>query len=301
MATRNSMESQSSGGRFWLRVCSLVVADASGQGLELADLRITFKTQKGDTETPNSAEIKVYNLSEATMSRMRKEFSRVALTAGYRDNAGVIFDGNIRQTRVGRENGTDSWIEITAADGDKAYNFATVSTTLAAGSTPKDRVSACGQAFAAKGAGAGHTPELPGSALPRGRVMYGMARKFMREESRNTQCSWSIRAKNPTATITMMPNGQITAEADQRITLRAPSIVLEAGSISASGYDGGATNATIKGNIDHTGNKAQTGNYTQQGSHTSSGDQVAGGVSQVNHPHQGVLPGGGQSGPPVAG
>ena len=30
------------------------------------------------------------------------------------------------------------------------------------------------------------------NALPRGKVMYGMARKFMRSEARNTTCSWSI-------------------------------------------------------------------------------------------------------------
>ena len=33
----------------------------------------------------------------------------------------------------------------------------------------------------------------------------------------------------------------------------------------------------------------------------SAGDQVAGGVSQINHPHEGVMPGPGQSGKPVGG
>ncbi|MNP68014.1 Bacteriophage Mu Gp45 protein [compost metagenome] len=33
----------------------------------------------------------------------------------------------------------------------------------------------------------------------------------------------------------------------------------------------------------------------------SDGDQVAGGVSQMNHPHDGVMPGSGQSGKPVGG
>ena len=33
----------------------------------------------------------------------------------------------------------------------------------------------------------------------------------------------------------------------------------------------------------------------------SDGDQVAGGVSQINHPHEGVQSGNGQSGPPVGG
>jgi hypothetical protein len=179
-------------GKQWLRACSLVVAESGGKGLELGELRVTFQTKKGDTETPNSAEIKVYNLSEATMSRMKKEFTRVVLQAGYQDNLGVIFDGNIRGTRSGRENGTDTWLEITAADGDKAYNFAVVNKTLAAGSKPADRVKACGDAFAAKGTGQGYIPELPGKASSRPHVMYGMARKYMRDEAANTGCSWSI-------------------------------------------------------------------------------------------------------------
>jgi hypothetical protein len=179
-------------GLLWLRACSLVVADKSGKGLELGELRVKFSTKKGDTETPNSAEITVYNLSEETASRMQKEFTRVVLQAGYQDNLGVIFDGNIRQTRQGRENGTDTWLEITAADGDRAYNFATVNTTLAAGSKPADRVKACQQAFADKGAGAGHVPDLGGEKLPRGKVMYGMARKHMRDTADSTGTSWSI-------------------------------------------------------------------------------------------------------------
>lgn len=40
---------------------------------------------------------------------------------------------------------------------------------------------------------------------------------------------------------------------------------------------------------------------TQTGTITSDGDQVAGGVSQINHPHSGVLRGSDQSGAPIGG
>ena len=113
-----SAQNEHEEGLQWLRACSLIVADSSDQGLDLSELRIVFDVRKGETETPNSAEIRVYNLSEATMSRMRREFTRVILQAGYRSNYGIIFDGNIRQTLQGRENGTDTYIEIIAADGD---------------------------------------------------------------------------------------------------------------------------------------------------------------------------------------
>ncbi|MCP1487996.1 phage baseplate assembly protein V [Pseudomonas fluorescens] len=43
-----------------------------------------------------------------------------------------------------------------------------------------------------------------------------------------------------------------------------------------------------------------TPTITQTGRIVSQGDQVAGGVSQIEHPHSGVQAGNGQSGPPVA-
>lgn len=179
-------------GRCWLRACSLLAGADSGDGLDLSELRITFQTRKGDVETPNSAEINIYNLSGDTAGRIRREFTQVALSAGYEGNAGLIFRGNIRQVRTWRENGTDAVLSILAADGDRAYNFATVNTTLAAGSRPADRVRACQGAMAEKGAQAGYVPDLDGQALPRGKVMYGMARQYMRDEARDTDTDWSI-------------------------------------------------------------------------------------------------------------
>lgn len=177
--------------RQWLRKCSLVVG-RDGQGLELGDLRVSFSVRKGFTQTPNSAEIRVYNLSKDTTNRIRREFTRVILQAGYPDNYGLIFDGTIIYARTGRDNGTDSWLEIQAADGDVAYNFAVVNTTLAAGSKPADRVAACQDAMAAKGASAGHVPDLGGQALPRGKVLWGNARTHLRAEAEATGTSWSI-------------------------------------------------------------------------------------------------------------
>ncbi|WP_142850870.1 hypothetical protein [Telmatospirillum sp. J64-1] len=178
--------------RQWRRACSLIVGADAGQGLDLEGLRITFATHKGDIETPNSATITVYNLAPATASRIGGEFSRVILSAGYEGAMGTLFDGQIRQVRRGRENGTDSWLEITAADGDRAYNHAVVSRTLAAGARPADQVGVAMGAFAAHGAKPGHVGDLGGQPLPRGKVLYGMARDVMRNVADDREASWSI-------------------------------------------------------------------------------------------------------------
>lgn len=178
--------------RQWIRSCSLALADRSGSGIEMGDLRVTFKVTRGEIETPNTADIRVYNLSEQTASQVQKEFTRVILLGGYRDNTGVLFSGNIIQIRRGKENGVDRWLEVFAADGDQAYNFATVNTTLSAGTDASDQVRTCQQAFTDKGVDAGHSPDLSGQKRPRAKVMYGMARKYLRETAENTGCGWSV-------------------------------------------------------------------------------------------------------------
>ena len=176
--------------RQYLRACSLIVGD-DGEGLELASLRVVFQVHHADCETPNHADIRVYNLSETTMNRIG-EFSRVVLQAGYESGAGLIFGGSIRQVRRGRANGTDTCLDILASDGDRAYNYAIVNTTLAAGNTPADQVAVTGNAMAKHGTTTGYVPDLGGVTLPRGKVMYGMARKFLRDLATTTATTWSI-------------------------------------------------------------------------------------------------------------
>lgn len=191
-------------GRQWLRRCSLLVGPKEGDMLELGELRVSFTVKADEGETPNSASIKVYNLSDATAGRIRKEFTRIILQAGYQDNCSVIFDGNITKVAFGQEGGDakkggggeegtlDTCLEISAGDGDRAYNYALVNTSLAAGSTPEDHVRACMKAFSAKGIEPGYVPRLPGQGLPRGKVMYGMARAYMRDTAQRTGTAWSF-------------------------------------------------------------------------------------------------------------
>ncbi len=175
----------------WLRKISLVVGQGGGAGLDLSALRIKFTTSKGDLQTPNSAEIRVYNLSEETAVRVQKEFTRVALQAGYEQNFGMIFSGNVKQVRRGRE-GVDTFLDIFAADGDAAYNFAVVNKTLAAGAGQKEKVDVCAGAMSEHGVSQGYVPGLESPALPRGQVMYGMARDYMRSAAQSTETSWSV-------------------------------------------------------------------------------------------------------------
>lgn len=176
----------------YIRRCNLIVADAKGNGLDLSNLRIVFKIKKSDAQTPNTAEIRVYNLAKETASQIRKEFSTVLLQAGYDRNYGTIFAGNIKQVRLGRENGTDSYIDIAAGDGDDAYNFAVVNSTLSSGATQQDQINSAASSMSGKAVKQGSITGVESNKLPRGKVMYGMARDYLRQSASATETSWSI-------------------------------------------------------------------------------------------------------------
>lgn len=116
----------------WLRYCKLTVA-GGGDSVDLSQLRIRFQVTQHNLQSPNAADITITNLSDQTVKRIKGEGTEVTLEAGYEENPGLIFKGQIIQKRSGRENPVDTYLNIIAQGGDQAYNHAVVSKTLAAG------------------------------------------------------------------------------------------------------------------------------------------------------------------------
>lgn len=176
----------------YLRKIGLVVS-GGGQGTDLSQLHIKFAVQQKDIQTPNTAVIRVYNLADATAQTIQKEYSHVTLQAGYQSGPyGVIFDGTIKQVRRGRENATDTYLDILAADGDEGLNFAVTNTSLAAGATCSDQLDAHLAALGKFDVSKGYVGDLPKEALPRGKVLYGMAADGLRDLVTGYGFSYSI-------------------------------------------------------------------------------------------------------------
>lgn len=177
------------------RKATLVVVEGE-KGLDLSEAHFRFRTRQQDVESPNTCEIRVYNLSKETVAKVRGEYSKVVVQAGYGDNYGVVFEGTIRQYRAGRENATDTYLDILAADGDLPYNFATIGKTLAAGWTQQQAITEAIKAMSEKGAQAGYVDAqgLLGGTIPnpRGKVMFGMPKVLLRVACETTGASWDI-------------------------------------------------------------------------------------------------------------
>ena len=176
----------------WLRQASLVLADDAGNGLDISELRLRFAVIRGDIRTPHRASIRINNLSRQTAQRVRDEFTRVQLQAGYAGAMSTIFSGDIVQKRLGREDTLNTYLDVAAVDGDKAYNFGVINTTLAAGWTFQDMYEAILKVLKPYGISAGFAPEFPSTSGPRGKPMFGMVRDHLQVLAQALNSSWYV-------------------------------------------------------------------------------------------------------------
>lgn len=180
----------------FLRKVGLIVS-AGTKGLDLSALRIHFKVQAPDADAPPTAYIRVYNLNDTDAKAIQNEFQQVTLQAGYQNgNYGIIFKGQIAMVQRGRESATDTFVDIMGADSDEIFNFALCNQTVAAGSKPQQRYNTVMKAmepFAVTSAqaSAGNL-SATGGVLPRGKVLWGLARNQMNDLCKSQQCTWSI-------------------------------------------------------------------------------------------------------------
>lgn len=197
----------------WLRACSLVVGDGT-QAIELAGpdqpqvLRIRFTVHYMATETPTTLSARVYNLSPQTVqsivdfatsapARIQgitfRTPAKVVLKVGYQANIGVVFQGQVSQLRIGKENATDSYLDIFAADGDAAFNWAYLRETLAKGYTATTVWDRANQSMQPWQVAAGAPPDGLGQVpSPRGKVCFGMTRDVVRDLAESNNFTWGI-------------------------------------------------------------------------------------------------------------
>jgi hypothetical protein len=204
----------------WMRHFELQILDKDGKGISLSDFKVKFQIQCADTKWPRVANVTVYNLSPTTSNKLiGKEFSKIRIIAGYdgiapdadanqagatrtisdaeqkdigAQNYGLIFEGDIRFTVTGKDNVTDSWVQIQALDGHEAFIHARTMTTIAAGYTVADLFNCTMKGFNELGVSQGITGEMPTTVFPRGRVMYDASRNVMDNIAKQCGATWQI-------------------------------------------------------------------------------------------------------------
>jgi hypothetical protein len=99
----------------------------SGQPNEL--LRCVFDIELGLAKSPNTAEISVYNLAEATRAKVSEADIQVELEAGYIGLSSVIFNGKLEAGKSARE-GVDWVTTFQSTDGGKELRSSRINLSL---------------------------------------------------------------------------------------------------------------------------------------------------------------------------
>lgn len=191
-------------GRQWLRSCTVDVdgrqyaydEQAAGDGSVTAGLRVRFQVQQTTVKQPNSAQIRIFNLSNAT-AQLPKPGSKVTLTAGYRDNKGLIFHGTVKQALKGKESPVDTFLHLNCGDGDRGFNHAIANKSLAKGSTGDDVFKYLMSEFqkfdiSLGGIGQKAMQALSQLKYPRAQAIFGMARDPLQTLAATIGGTWSI-------------------------------------------------------------------------------------------------------------
>lgn len=79
------------------RIASVTIGRPGAEALLIRGLRIVFDVQKTDAKEPNTAKVKIYNLSEASRNLIKKTGELLYLSAGYSSGDGeeILFIGDI--------------------------------------------------------------------------------------------------------------------------------------------------------------------------------------------------------------
>ena len=171
----------------------VIVSDINGIGIDVSTLRCTFQIEKSLSETPNYAEIVLYNLSAQTENSVIKEGAKVILEAGYQNpQYGLIFSGDIVQPLRGKEDNTTYTLTLVSQDGDLFYNKGIINASFRAGQTQRDVLeNIAKQSTNALEIGQ-LSDNLTPTALPRGKALFGLTRDYFRQIAKSEQAAFYI-------------------------------------------------------------------------------------------------------------
>jgi hypothetical protein len=115
----------------FMRFIEVTVGPKNGTGFKIDGLKISFKIEKADSSEPNTATIKIYNLSSETSSKVTVADNHIQLRAGYKDETiGSIFFGTVLKGNRYKD-GNDYITELQVQDGRAAMMGAYISASYA--------------------------------------------------------------------------------------------------------------------------------------------------------------------------
>lgn len=116
----------------------------------ITGLKMEFKVLKTLDKKPNTAEVKIYNLSSATRATFQKPKLPALIMAGYDNYISQVFSGYLREPST-QQTGTDIITTFTAGDGEVPTREARINKSFAKGITLDKVIKELGSSLEAAG------------------------------------------------------------------------------------------------------------------------------------------------------
>lgn len=180
--------------RQYLRQYEFTIIPETGDAIIIKDLKIIFDITKSLISIPNLAKIQIYNPNDTTISTLQKKFTKIQLFAGYKDNIGLIFKGEVRNVFQTRS-GVDRIITLYSGDGEKDWQNAIFNKTYTENVSVKTIIEDLFKTFSTSGLG-----EIDG--IPdvkdklRGQSLSGSSKDILDKYADEYNFEWSIQDGN---------------------------------------------------------------------------------------------------------
>jgi hypothetical protein len=165
---------------------------ASDIVIDVSQLRCTFSAQHYALYYPNICNITIYNLNAEYENAIIQEGYRLVLQAGYGDNPGEIFDGDILMCTRSKINGTEMVLNILAMDGGQFYNYGFANFTVAKGQSARAVVNNVTNNTAVPVTLGYASPALDKIMLTKGFSAHGLARETLSDMAKTINGTWFI-------------------------------------------------------------------------------------------------------------
>lgn len=179
-------------GKLFGRSWNITVGDT-----ELNDFAIDFSVRKSLKPEPNTAELRIYNLSEATRRKLTQpKKTKIRIEAGYGDNLSMLYLGDVRALAPGEVQGSNVVTELTSADSEKVIGGARLRVPIGAKMPVDDALRTI---IAALGVKDGNTATVANALrvkgktiFARGTVLNGNTARILTDFCRAAGLEWSV-------------------------------------------------------------------------------------------------------------
>lgn len=179
-------------GRLHDRAWNVTIGD-----VEVNDLALEFTVKKNLKPEPNVAEVRIYNLSDATRKRLTMpKKAKVRIEAGYGKELSMLYLGDLRALSPGEVVGADRITELTSADAEKAIQGTRLRVPIGAKMDSGDALRTIIAALGIKDGNAAQVAsfvKVKGKTLfARGTVLNGNTARILTDFCHAAGLEWSI-------------------------------------------------------------------------------------------------------------